>query len=302
MNNPKRILVTGAGGFLGRHLIGELTSNGNSVVAVTSQAEESLHTIWGNNNAQHRAELVEILNTSAVLDYPMHGIDVVVNAGFARVQHGVELAKGMDFQFQLLRILGESRVGRILNISSQSVYEPTRSVAACESDQLSLSSPYATAKYTQELLAESLIKTSELMHVRLASLIGVGFDQRLVNKMVVRALDTHSLSVAGGQQIFDFMDVRDAARAVALLCSVKLVCSPETVNVGAEQAHTLLEIAECVAVVIREEQGLDVELKYSPSEAPLVSSALDCTRLSLNYGFEPNYVLMDTVRDLVIAS
>jgi dTDP-glucose 4,6-dehydratase len=299
MKDQKRILVTGAGGFLGRHLVGELTREGHQVVAVTSQPEETLRATWNHSTPEHRDNLVEVVGTGNVFDYPMIDIDVVVNAGFARVQQGAELAKGMDFQYQLLRTLGEARVGRVINISSQSVYDPTRTIVAQETDQPSLTNPYATAKYAQELLAEAFLRTSELLHIRLASLIGVGFDQRLVNKMVTRARETQTISVVGGAQIFDFMDVRDAARAVALLCSVQLTQSPEVVNVGAGQPHSLLEIAECVVAVFREERGLHVELDYVSSESPIVSSELDCSRLSSIYEFQSSFSLRDTVRELV---
>lgn len=294
-----RIMLTGAGGFLGRHLIGMLTAAGHHVIAVSSQPEAELRNAWVASSEQLRGELIEVVSTTdlfAVADDRFASLDVLVNAGFPRAATGPLLAQGLDFQARLFGEAAQAGVGRAVNISSQSVYDGERAVAAAEGDEAYLDTPYATAKYASEIIAEALLGDIPLVHLRLSSLIGPGFDQRLVNKMVLRALAGHDLQVAGGAQIFDFMDVRDAARAVALMCEAPLQGSPETVNIGSANPMTLLEIAECVVRVLHEDFAVDTVVNVEPAESAPRSSALDCRKLIEEYGFAVEYDLRSTIR------
>lgn len=296
---PRRVLVTGAGGFLGKHLVGELVGAGHKVIAVSSQDESAIRSTWAETSSGYRDDLVTVVCTDDLFELSLTGCDIAVNAGFARVQQGIELAAGMDFQVRLLEKLHEDGVGRVVNVSSQSVYDPTRTVAAREGDPVCPTNPYATAKYAQELFADALLLNAEVMHLRLASLIGVGFDQRLVNKMVARAVETDQLTVTGGSQVFDFMDVRDAARAVALLSLAHMDASRDIVNVGSGQQHTLLQIAEAVSTALREERGSSVSVEVVESTAVSTSSALETSKLIQQYRFLPKFPLARTISDLV---
>src|SRR5690606_2019047 len=134
-----------------------------------------------------------------------------------------------------------------------SVYDSSRTSPALEGDPLVLDSAYATAKYAVELMIDQVCRSSAVVHLRLASLIGVGFEQRVVNKMHAGALRTGRLRAQRTGQILDFMDVRDAARAIATVVQIEAWHGTSILNVGSSSPHTLIEIATIVQQVLLEQ-------------------------------------------------
>ncbi len=299
-----KMLVTGAGGFLGRNLVGLLSEACHEVLAVSSQPEQTLRSGWVRDVLGHVDELTTVVPTDELFtrDGVFEGVDVVINAGFPRALGGHDLARGLDFQAALFAAARDSGVGRVLNISSQSVYDSARSTAATEDDPIVLDTPYATAKYAVELLADAILSPIPTVHLRLSSLIGPGFDQRVVNKMVAAAIGGGELRVSGGDQVFDFMDVRDAARAVALMAEAPLLTRTEVLNVGANAAVTLLEIAETVARVLGQAFDLKVVVNVEAGSTAPRSSALQCDRLLDAYGFAPKCSREDTIRAIAFST
>lgn len=298
-----RILVTGAGGFLGTTLVPLLTGASHEVVAVSSQPEAELRERWSFSGLEYCDDVVTTVRTDDLLGNAdsLDDVDVVINAGFPRTQDAPSLAVGLEFQTRLFLTALEAGCRRVINVSSQSVYPAAREYPATEEHPLGNDSPYAAAKCAVEFAANALLRGSEVVHLRLASLIGVGFEQRFINKMVDQVLRGEDLSVNGGAQIFDFMDVRDAAAAVALMCTAPLTRSPEVVNVGSASPLSLGQIANQVVEVMADDFTRFSGVNIVPHAGPRHSSAMDCEKLVAEYGFVPKYTLKDTVRAVALA-
>ena len=156
----------------------------------------------------------------------------------------------------------EAGASAIINISSQSVYSQQRTDAATEETPVSLESSYAVGKYAVELILESICRGSNTVftNLRMASLIGPGFDQRIVNRFVKQALETGTLNVKRNQKKFGFFDVEDAVdRIVAMLGSKKMTWK-HVYNLGRDGAYTLIGIAETVKDVVKGETGKQIEI------------------------------------------
>lgn len=298
-----RILVTGAGGFLGRTLIPLLASGGHQIVAVSSQPEYELREGWRCSGIEYHGYLVTTVLTDDLLSCTdsLRDIEVAVNAGFPRTQDAPSLAAGLEFQTRLFLAALETGCRRVVNVSSQSVYPSAREYPAFETHSFGDDSPYAAAKCAVEFAANAILRDIEIVHLRLASLIGVGFEQRFVNKMIDQVLRGEDLSINGGAQMFDFMDVRDAAEAVALMCTASLTHSPEVVNVGSASPLSLVQIANQVTEVMSDDFARSSNVNLIPQESPPYSSVMDCGKLFGVYGFVPRYTLKDTVRAVALS-
>ena len=82
--------------------------------------------------------------------------------------------------------------------------------------------------------------------IRLASLIGPGFDIRVVSKFVKSAFENKTIKIVGGKQIFEFLDVRDAAGALISLISSNDVKWSPIYNLGNMERMKIIEIAKIV--------------------------------------------------------
>src|SRR5688572_12341934 len=106
---PARVVVTGARGFLGGHLVKQARAAGSAVVAAGRRAEADM------------VALDEILKSPSVLD----GQDALVHAAAIRHRHGegasAYRASNIDLVETLMRACA-GRVGRFVFVSSVGVY------------------------------------------------------------------------------------------------------------------------------------------------------------------------------------
>lgn len=301
-----RCVVTGAGGFLGSALVRRLASGGcGEVIACTSQRE----------NMKQRVTAASLTNVSIVSrEALLEGTglleegDVLVNCAFPRsTQDGRDVARGLSYIARLLT-LARAAGCRVVNVSSQSVYDPHRTAPATETDEPCPTSAYAVGKYAVELMVEAQIVSGRRVNVRLASLIGPGFDARLVNRFVHEVIRGNDLQiVAGGTQggVYDFMDVRDAAEGLATLVESPGDWEP-VYNLGSSQPATLEAIARRVVargvalgvppvrVVV---QGAADGDARSSGRLP-VNSSLDVSLFTRSFGWAPGHSLDDTISDI----
>lgn len=298
-----RVAVTGATGLLGSALVTHFASSQDvDVIALTSGSLEDAHTRWrAAADGEWNSRSVEVIETAprGIVDAVEKAgrLDWVVNCAFPRARGGLELAAGLDYQQALFSAAARSEVGAVLNMSSQSVYRSDRTEPADETAELDLDTPYATAKYAAELFAQAYLSDIPIVQGRLSSLVAAGFEQRVVNKLVRRAMDGHDLTITTPRVVFDFMDVRDAVGAIRAVISSEPKAGVEHLNIGSGVPYTLGGIADAVGAVVNEEFGQSISVTSLESDERR-SSALDCGRLRAEYGFEPTYALTDTIRDI----
>lgn len=234
-------------------------------------------------------------NTELLSGAPLRSIDAVIHCAFPWRRGGVEMGRGLEFHQKLLMGARDAGVPTLVHVSSQSVYARDRVRPAREGDDVDLDSPYSTAKYALELFSTSVLGSHVCVNARVGSLIGVGYDVRLVNRFIRRALGGQPIEVRGGRQVVDFTDVRDAAAALRLI-GEQGSRGHEVVNVGAGQPLTLLELARVVVEEVEGVVGRRLPVTVDTRTDEYMSSAL-CNRvLAETYRFQPSHTLRDSVR------
>lgn len=296
------IAITGAAGVLGTALVVHLSKSTDSrVVALTTRSENEVRSRWAAEGGTEVCRSVEIIETAGIGVanglQQAGNIDWLINCAFPRNRDGMELATGLNYQRAVFDAAAKAAVGAVFNISSQSLYRNDRLVPATETSQLDLDTPYATAKYATELIAQSALTDTPLIHGRLASLIGPKFQQRVVNKLIMRALNGHDLKISTPHVVFDYMDVRDAVEAISAVVRVRPEVGTRHLNIGSAVPMTLREVAEMVIAVANNEYGQSAALEIIDSSERR-SSAMDCLKLQKEYGFRSQFNLVDSIRDI----
>lgn len=290
----KRILITGAGGFLGTELVRQMAGNSEvQILALTSQKDKL-------KQACNNTDNVKMLDRNAVFEsaFSFAEIDILINCAFPRNNDGIQMADGLKYISDLLETAVAGGVKAVINISSQSVYSQVRTEPATESTQLNPETIYAVGKYATELMTNCICCNIPHTNIRMASLIGAEFDQRLVNKFVKQAFVGNPLSIKGGKQMFGFLDVRDAAAAIIAVAEGSDWKS--VYNLGPQQSYSLIEIAECV-------QNIVSNFGYAKTAVELIktddwqNSSLDSSRLREQFGWKERFSLEDTISDIIKA-
>ena len=294
-----KIVITGASGFLGRHLVMRLKkSESYDVCALTSRPAELKAEIGGNNILYLHKNAIFEETVSKHLDSA-----IVVNCAYPRNSIGTDIADGLKYIQKVFEAAADHQAAAIINISSQSVYSQQRTTAAAEDTPVCLDNPYAVGKYAVELMLESICKRSITAYtsLRMASLIGPGFDQRIVNRFIKEALKTGKLTVARNRQRFGFFDVEDAVSGIEAMLGSDCGTWKSVYNLGRDGAVTLAEIAETIRDVLQTENGHPVEIEEICNDDKTSSEI--CSS-SFRSAFHPPecHTLKETVRSIYRAA
>ncbi len=265
-NSKKKIVITGASGFLGRHLVRRLAGDESYLVYALTSKPDELEKMIGDGADNIIFEHKDTIDGEGA-DHILGGAIVVVCA-YPRGSGGEDIADGMRYIRRTFEAAVMHEAMAIINISSQSVYSQKREEPATEATPVCPESMYAVGKYAMELLLESICRDSvtAFTNIRMASLIGPGFDQRIVNRFVRQALETGKLTVKRNGQRFGFMDVEDAVSGIMALVNCYMCRWRRVYNLGGHKFYSLIEIADAVKDTVKRFKGTDTDIELIPGE------------------------------------
>ncbi|MCC6226196.1 MAG: GDP-mannose 4,6-dehydratase [Microthrixaceae bacterium] len=291
-----RTLVTGANGFVGRHLVAHLRAAGDEVIT-TDRSEGGPDLLdaegWARTFAAARPEVVFHLAGDA---------DVGGSWKHARETFRIN-AEGTLVVLAAARDHGATRV---VNVGSADVYGkvPADRLPITESHPLEPASPYAASKIAADYLGLQawLGLGLEVIRVRPFNHIGPGQSDRFVAPAIAMRIARNEID--GGDEVpvgnltpqRDLTDVRDVVRAYRLLADHGV--PGEVYNVCSGQAVAISEIAEQLLVMATRPMRLvsDPEL-FRPVDLPVLVG--DFSKLRECTGWQPEIPIGTTIKDLM---
>jgi GDP-4-dehydro-6-deoxy-D-mannose reductase len=307
-----KILVTGGGGFAGRHLLRDLLREGSAEVAATHLGgpppvsdEEMSRVRWMaldvNSDESVRRVMSEI---QPDVVYHLAGQASVGRSLSAPLETWEVNATGTLRVLMRLAEVGAGR--RLLLISSAEVYgavPPERQPIGEGAPVLPIT-PYGSSKAAAEVVALQMGASLgvEVVVARSFNHIGPGQDERFVLPSIARQLtriragEADPVVGVGNLDVErDFLDVRDVVRAYRLL-----MASGEaggTYNVSSGVARTLLSVVQRLLDLSESGARLEVDpSRVRPIDIPLLVG--DASRLR-RLGWEATRPLDETLRDLL---
>ena len=308
-----RVLVTGADGFVGRHLLARLTAAGHQITAGLRRG--SAIPGWAPHGVVWRdLELSDPASVAAFAAAPADGVlhlAALASGRAAREDPGLAWTVNAAGTARLLEALADARTStgadpRTIVVSTGEVYGAGPAVPRREADLPCPMSPYAASKLGAEVAALEVHRRTGLrvMIARPFAHTGPGqapiyvapaFAERL---RAVKRDGTDSVRVGSLAPIRDFLDVRDVAAAyVALL---ERGNDGEIYNIASGEGVPLAELFDRLAdtVGVRPTVEADPSLLRSADLPYLVGNA---SKIHAATGWSPTIPFSQTLRDLVDA-
>jgi len=288
-----RVLVTGARGFVGRHVTTALAAMGHDVHGVTSRgAGSDAGCSW------HRTNLLDAAERRALIASVQP--DALVHLAWcATPPHywsDPENVTWLTATFELVRAFVDSGGTRVVGVGTCAEYDWTHSYCTERVTPIVPSSLYSAAKAACGSLLEHYGRQAALSvaWARLFFLFGPHDSPlRLIPSLVTTLTSGEPARCTSGSHVRDFLFVEDAAAAiVAILQSA--VTGP--INVGSGVPTRIGDIAHAVATRVGRPDLLSVE--PGPAEPAFV--AANVRRLWHEVGWRPTHdfqsALDETVR------
>jgi GDP-4-dehydro-6-deoxy-D-mannose reductase len=291
-----RVLVTGAGGFVGTHLVAHLMAEGDEVHGQDPTAGGADIT----DLDAVRAELAEV-RPDAV--YHLAGWSDVGGSWHSPVETFRANAEGT---LNVLLAAAEAGVDRVLAVSSADVYGRVTEdeLPLTEDAPLRPVSPYAASKVAADFLGlqAHLGHGLGVIRVRAFNHLGPGQTPKFVApalaaRIARNELDDHDVVPIGNlSPRRDFTDVRDVVRAYRLL--VDRGEPGQVYNVCRGQDIAVRDLADSLVALASRPMRLepDPELQR-PVDIPVLRG--DNGRLRAATGWQPTIPLEQTLADLL---
>jgi len=293
-NYKKKIVITGASGFLGRNLIEELKGKNEYIVFAFTSRSRELKINNGYSNIWYYDKDYIFLDKSILED------SVVINCAFPRNSSGIGMAEGLSYINKVFIYAKKYKAKAIINISSQSVYSSIRKIPATEAASVCLENQYAVGKYATELMLDALCRDSEIKYtnLRMASLIGPDFEQRIVNRFVRSALKEQFILVKISKQMLGFMDIQDAVSGIMKMIQSNNLMWQSVYNLGVQHGYTIKDIANYVCLITKERYQINVKTEYEYSD-DYVNSTIDASNFSKDFIWNPVVSIESSIQKIM---
>lgn len=291
-----RALVTGADGFVGRHLVAHLEACGDAVIG-------SDRTSGGPDLLDHVGVHAMVSEAAPDVVYHLAGASDV---GGSWTSPSETFRANAEGTLHLLHACVAADVNRVLAVSSADVYGAVQpsDLPLTEDAPLRPVSPYAASKVAADFLAlqAHLGYGLDVLRIRAFNHLGPGQTPRFVAPALAERIAhcEHSgateVPVGNLSARRDFTDVRDVVRAYRLL--VENGTAGEAYNVCSGIDLAVQDLADAIV----EQATLAVHLVHDPAlERPIDIPILrgDNTRLVQATGWQPEIPMAQTLVDVL---
>ncbi len=297
----KKVLLTGASGFIGSHLAEELVTCGACVRAFVHYNSRG-----DDGNLKYIAS--EIRREIEVVHGDLTDPDAVNKAvrGTTHVFHlgaliAIPYSYVHPFSFVQANVVGSANIlnaclevgiERLVTTSTSEVYGTAVTVPMDETHRLHPQSPYAASKASADHLAQSYARSFDLpvVIVRPFNTFGPRQSTRAaIPTIIVQALRYGTIEIGATTPTRDFNFVKDIAFGFALAGNTAGV-TDEVFNLGTGEEHSIADVIETVSTILGTELLVrECDGRMRPPSSEVHRLIADSTKAAARLGWSPRY-------------
>ena len=307
----KKVLVTGAGGFIGSHLTEELVRLGAEVRALVRYNSQGS---WGNlelSPPDVRREVKVLagdVRDPFFVDQAVQGMEVVFHLAsliaipFSYVAPQTYVETNVTGTLNVLQGARRHGVGKLVHTSTSETYGTALYTPMDERHPLQGQSPYSASKIGADKLAESFSRSFDLpvATIRPFNTYGPRQSARAVIPTIVsQALARDRIELGSLAPVRDLTFVGDTVRGFVRVAEVPETAG-ETINVGSGSGVTVGELAERVLSLLgRRLPVTAAEERLRPERSEVFTLICDNRKAAEMLGWRPSVSLDDGLRAVI---
>lgn len=299
----KRVLVTGAGGFIGSHLVDELLKKGADVTAfVHYNARNDWGMLEGRYSDKTKnltviagdvTDSLFVKKAVAEKEYVFH-LAALIGIPYSYVAPESYVNTNIKGTLNVMQACLDHEVTRVVHTSTSETYGTAQYTPIDEKHPLQGQSPYSASKIGADKIAESFFCSFELpvTTIRPFNTFGPRQSTRaVIPTIITQALTSKTIKLGSLTPIRDLTYVADTANGFIRLAESKKTIG-KTINTGSGRGVTIGELADIIIRQVNPKAKIVCEEKRVRPEKSEVMELLCDNRCAAELaGWKPEYTL-----------
>lgn len=305
-----KVLVTGAGGFIGSHVVEKLLSDGYEVKAFVHYNSQDR---WGwleDLEGEFEVFKGDIRDFDSV-SKALNGVKAIFHlAALIGIPYSYEtpvayIKTNIEGTYNILEAAKQhSELERIVHISTSEVYGTAKYIPINESHPYNPQSPYAATKVAADMLALSYYRSfdSPVTVVRPFNTFGPRQSLRAVIPTIITQFlsGRYEIKIGNLDTKRDFLFVKDTARGI-----IKVGLHPGTIggvfNVGTGQSYSISEVINLVEKITGKSiKVLQDESRFRPEKSEVEILQCNFEKAKSLTGWSPQYSFEEGLEETVL--
>ena len=260
MKMKKKVLVTGAGGFIGSHLTEKLSASGYSVRAFIHYNSRNS---WGWLESSKCKKNIEIITgdirDADIVRHAMRDIEIVFHlAALIGIPYSYRspeayVQTNINGSLNIFQIAKDLAVKKIVLTSTSEIYGTAQAVPIAEVHPINPQSPYAATKAAADLLAMSFYRSFNLpvAIVRPFNTYGPRQSARAIIPTIITQIlaGCKKIKLGSLDPVRDFTYVNDAVKGFIKVGEAKKSVG-EIINLGNKSEISIRDLVRLIAKIM----------------------------------------------------